>query len=54
MTRNATPAQPPVAAPPAPPAPAAAAAEHERAHAALVAEDLLVEDLSIDGMCGVY
>ena len=52
MTRNATPAQPPAAAPPAPPAPEAA--EHERADAALVAEDLLVEDLSIDGMCGVY
>ncbi|HEV3367513.1 MAG TPA: mycofactocin precursor MftA [Acidimicrobiales bacterium] len=33
------------------PAPAGAAAIHDDG---LVEEDLLVEDVSIDGMCGVY
>jgi mycofactocin precursor len=28
--------------------------EEPRADAPLLAEDLLVEDVSIDGMCGVY
>jgi mycofactocin precursor len=30
------------------------AVESEAADEALVLEDLLVEDVSIDGMCGVY
>lgn len=29
-------------------------ADEQAADAALVEEDLLVEDVSIDGMCGVY
>jgi mycofactocin precursor len=41
-------AEPTLAASP-PPAPGAAAAA-----APLLEEDLLVEDVSIDGMCGVY
>ncbi|MGO8874079.1 MAG: mycofactocin precursor MftA [Acidimicrobiales bacterium] len=38
------------------PTPAAERAEavSEEADAALVDEELLVEDVSIDGMCGVY
>jgi mycofactocin precursor len=28
--------------------------EHDSADVELVEEDLLVEDVSIDGMCGVY
>jgi len=31
-----------------------AAAENDPADAAMVEEDLLVEEVSIDGMCGVY
>jgi mycofactocin precursor len=27
---------------------------HEEAHVDVVLDDLLVEDVSIDGMCGVY
>jgi mycofactocin precursor len=34
--------------------PAPDAREVEQASADLVEEDLLVEDVSIDGMCGVY
>jgi len=34
-----------------PPAPADA---EDRGEEALVEEDLLIEDVSIDGMCGVY
>ncbi len=34
--------------------PTAAAPEAPSAPEALVEEDLLVEDVSIDGMCGVY
>jgi mycofactocin precursor len=36
-----------------PPAPAADQ-EQDETSAALVEQDLLVEDVSIDGMCGVY
>jgi mycofactocin precursor len=36
------------------PAPADATAADEAELDALVEEDLLVEDVSIDGMCGVY
>jgi mycofactocin precursor len=36
----------------APPEPAKPATENE--DEALVEQDLLVEDISIDGMCGVY
>jgi mycofactocin precursor len=44
MTENSTPA------PAEPEAPVAV----EPSAASLVEEDLLVEDVSIDGMCGVY
>jgi mycofactocin precursor len=47
----------PTAATPGDPAPAGQAADHGVATTdgtALVEEDLLVEDVSIDGMCGVY
>jgi mycofactocin precursor len=30
------------------------AVEHDTTEAELVEDDLLVEDVSIDGMCGVY
>lgn len=44
----------PVTAAAAPPAPAPVAASAPDAGEALVEADLLVEDVSIDGMCGVY
>jgi mycofactocin precursor len=40
--------------PTAPPAPSAAVLEAPHLDPELVEEDLLVEDVSIDGMCGVY
>ncbi len=43
------------AVPPPEPAPAEAGAEPSRPpEKELVLDDLLVEDVSIDGMCGVY
>ena len=42
----------PVPEPKAPQRPQADAGDEQ--HASLVVDDLLVEDVSIDGMCGVY
>ena len=41
-------------APEVTPASPSPAPEPARADAALILDDLLVEDVSIDGMCGVY
>jgi mycofactocin precursor len=38
----------------APEGPAATAARLDETHGGLVEDELLVEEISIDGMCGVY